>query len=82
VDEYIYLWGDEHKTLTSTVEISTSKQSTLKIVKNNDKMSLYINDTLVGEPVTVTLTEDVYFMFDNWSSSQFMLYNINLEEFS
>jgi hypothetical protein len=45
-------------------------------------MSLYINDTLVGEPVTVTLTEDVYFMFDNWSSSQFMLYNINLEEFS
>lgn len=81
-DGIIYLWGDEHKTLTSTVEISTTKQSTLKIVKNNDKMSLYINDTLVGEPVTVTLTEDVYFMFTNWSSSQFILYNINLEEFS
>lgn len=81
-DGIIYLWGDEHKTLTSTVEISTTKQSTLKIVKNNDKMSLYINDTIVGEPVTVTLTEDVYFMFTNWSSSQFILYNINLEEFS
>lgn len=81
-DGIIYLWGDEHKTLTSTVELSTTKQSTLKIVKNNDKMSLYINDTIVGEPVTVTLTEDVYFMFTNWSSSQFILYNINLEEFS